>query len=296
MKSISEIYVSSFDGLVFKTTDGGIIWSSSLVNNGFILCGIGMIDNQLYALEPNNFHKQVDSFWMWQGSTGINCWSDFSVDPKDGSIYAGGVMYNHVFPAIAKTNTQGGNWQVFPLREDTGSVRELIFLNQGFDYAIGEIVLNQQALYGCIWSKNLNHSWEREYVSLQPTGMFGFLAICKTDHYIYVVGGNGIMIRKNILLSNISQHEIKNKYSLSQNYPNPFNPVTKIQYQLPKNLMVTIKVFDILGKEIQTLVNQNQIAGTNKVYFDGSNLSSGIYFYKITAGEFTETKKMILVK
>lgn len=86
------------------------------------------------------------------------------------------------------------------------------------------------------------------------------------------------------------------KYSLSQNYPNPFNPVTKISYMVAAAGQVTLKVYDITGKEVKTLVNEVKNAGYYTVNFSGANLSSGIYIYKITANNFTETKKMTLVK
>jgi len=87
------------------------------------------------------------------------------------------------------------------------------------------------------------------------------------------------------------------QYNLYQNYPNPFNPVTSIEFFLPKQSLVNLKVYDIVGKEIATLVNNDfRKEGLHRVNFDGSNLSSGIYYYKIIAGEFTDIKKMMLVK
>lgn len=91
-------------------------------------------------------------------------------------------------------------------------------------------------------------------------------------------------------------NQIPYTYSLAQNYPNPFNPITKIYYQIPKNTFVTIEVFDYLGRKVTTLTNTQQPAGYYQVDFNGENHSSGVYFYKITAGDFIETKKMILIK
>jgi len=85
-------------------------------------------------------------------------------------------------------------------------------------------------------------------------------------------------------------------YRLEQNYPNPFNPSTKIVYSIPKTQYTILKVFDILGKEVKTLVNETKPAGIYEVEFDGSNLSSGIYFYKLETEGFIETKRMILIK
>ena len=97
--------------------------------------------------------------------------------------------------------------------------------------------------------------------------------------------------------------EIPNKFSLSQNYPNPFNPSTKIKFETPKESFAKIIVFDILGREITTTVNEELKPGTYEVDFDGSDLSSGVYYYQLSAhqggsttGDFVETKKMILLK
>jgi hypothetical protein len=85
-------------------------------------------------------------------------------------------------------------------------------------------------------------------------------------------------------------------FSLSRNYPNPFNPGTAISYQLPVNSFVTLKVYDVLGNEVATLVNEEKQVGEYEIEFDGSTLTSGIYFYQLQAGSFVETKKMMLMK
>jgi len=96
-------------------------------------------------------------------------------------------------------------------------------------------------------------------------------------------------------VNNIST-EIPASFTLSQNYPNPFNPTTVIRYSLSGNHFTTLKVFDALGKEIVTLINEKQNPGTYEAEFDGSGLPSGVYFYKLTAGGFSDTKRMILLK
>jgi hypothetical protein len=91
-------------------------------------------------------------------------------------------------------------------------------------------------------------------------------------------------------------NEIPEKFSLDQNYPNPFNPSTTIKYSIPKQSNVALKVFDVLGSEVATLVNKEQSQGNYEVEFDGSDLTSGIYFYRLQAGDYVQTKKMILLK
>jgi hypothetical protein len=93
------------------------------------------------------------------------------------------------------------------------------------------------------------------------------------------------------------------QFSLEQNYPNPFNPTTKIRYQIPASLnpsqggtLVQLIVYDVLGNEIATLVNEEKTAGNYELEFDATGLPSGVYFYQLNAGNYIETKKMLLMK
>ncbi|MBK8946672.1 MAG: T9SS type A sorting domain-containing protein [Ignavibacteriae bacterium] len=99
----------------------------------------------------------------------------------------------------------------------------------------------------------------------------------------------------------INELPLPNKFELKQNHPNPFNPTTKIKYSIPKEekrQMSNLKlvVFDILGREVKTLVNENKKPGNYEIVFDASNLSSGVYFYSLQSDEFIETKMMLLIK
>lgn len=105
-----------------------------------------------------------------------------------------------------------------------------------------------------------------------------------------------IVVTYRRLIGGIATIEIPNYYSLAQNYPNPFNPATQIKFSVPKAVNVSLKVYDILGKEVATLVNEMTQPGFHTVDFDASNLATGIYFYRIDAGEFSSVKKMMLVK
>ena len=89
---------------------------------------------------------------------------------------------------------------------------------------------------------------------------------------------------------------VPKSYSLSQNYPNPFNPVTKINYAIPKDGLVKIRIYDILGREIIKLVNEEKPAGTYELTWNAENLPSGIFFYQLRTNSFIENKKMILLR
>ena len=89
---------------------------------------------------------------------------------------------------------------------------------------------------------------------------------------------------------------IPDKYVLNQNYPNPFNPSTTISYFLSKPVTTSLKVYNILGKEVKALVNGYQMGGKHTIVFDARNLASGVYYYKLQAGSFSHTRKMILIR
>jgi len=108
------------------------------------------------------------------------------------------------------------------------------------------------------------------------------------------VGVKWFNIINNVQLN--SEGKVEKDFRILQNYPNPFNPETNINYQLPLDSYVTLKIYDILGREVQTLVSGLQSRGNHTVIFDGGRFASGVYFYKLTAGNYTSVKKMVLLK
>jgi hypothetical protein len=117
----------------------------------------------------------------------------------------------------------------------------------------------------------------------------GYTTVGTTN--LVVLGCGPTIVGNSTITSNVPS-----AYLLSQNYPNPFNPSTKISFSLPKAGNVKLVVYDILGKEVATLINDYRTAGTHSVEFNASNLASGVYLYRIESGDFKETKRMMLVK
>ena len=113
---------------------------------------------------------------------------------------------------------------------------------------------------------------------------------------VYVVGGNTAKINQGGVTSLIDDKLILDGFILAQNYPNPFNPSTIISFSIPSSGFTSLKIYDVLGNEVATLVNEEKPAGNYEVRLNASSLTSGTYFYKLSAGSFTEVKKMILVK
>ena len=133
-----------------------------------------------------------------------------------------------------------------------------------------------------------------------PSSFIGAVGNFSKDRYgnIWICSGGGLFVYNPngvVGVDNISTIVPEN-FEFLQNYPNPFNPRTVISVQLPVSGEVLLKVYDVMGREVQTLVNERLNAGTYSVTFDGSNLSSGVYFYKLQSGDFTSVKRMVLIK
>jgi hypothetical protein len=125
----------------------------------------------------------------------------------------------------------------------------------------------------------------------------GFVVADSAGNF-YSWAGYKVLLRYRFNTTDVahSGSEIPTQYELTQNYPNPFNPSTTIQYALPQRSHVTLTVFNTLGQQVTQLVNGEFEPGNHEVKFDGSNLSSGVYFYRIQAGEFIQTRKLLLLR
>jgi hypothetical protein len=124
----------------------------------------------------------------------------------------------------------------------------------------------------------------------------GYLVFIQ-DAQTKMVHQSEFMTYDQILTTDVkTEVSLPNNFSISQNFPNPFNPSTTIKYALPEAAYVNIKIFNVIGKEIATLVNEEKQAGNYQTEFNASNIPSGVYFYRIVAGNYSETKRMILLK
>ena len=117
-----------------------------------------------------------------------------------------------------------------------------------------------------------------------------------SDNNVYVVGGNTAKINQGGVTSLIDDKLTPEGFILAQNYPNPFNPSTTISFSIPSSAFTSLKVYDVLGNEVATLVNEEKPAGEYDITFDASALTSGVYLYRLNVGNFSEMKKMILMK
>lgn len=171
------------------------------------------------------------------------------------------------------------------------------FLAGGYFEAAGNTVVNNLAYFD-------GNSWNNFAGGIQP-----FVATISADEHSIYFAGPDVMATGDIASVGLANYvleeltpisheneEIPLAFKLNQNYPNPFNPVTNISYNIPAKSPVTIRVFDSLGRLVSTLVDELKTPGNYRVTFDGSNLSSGIYFYQMTTNKTSETRKLILLK
>ena len=204
---------------------------------------------------------------------------------------------------LYQTTNNGANWSLLPSLS-TGQFSGITSL---------PLIVNNQLLVQPVWyvrstnliyySSNYGANWSIDYTN--PTSLITYkhMSIANYGNGIWAVGTNGKITYHTPLVGiNKIETEIPSAYSLSQNYPNPFNPVTKIRFDIQKsefrsqNSEVTLKIYDALGREVETLVNEQLAPGTYEVRFDGSKLNSGVYFYILSTGDFSETKRMLLLK
>jgi photosystem II stability/assembly factor-like uncharacterized protein len=189
---------------------------------------------------------------------------------------------------VLRTTDAGNSWETFN-----------VFGYQGTSFWGFEIdFVSSEIGYAGTWdsriftTSNGGETWtEEEFPSAMPIYSIDFVDVKRG----WTFGEIGTILKRDPNSTNISVDQISVQI-LSQNYPNPFNPSTTISYQIPELSFVTVKVYDVLGSEIATLINEDKPAGNYEAGFDGTNLTSGIYFYRIQAGNYTETKKMILLK
>jgi len=153
--------------------------------------------------------------------------------------------------------------------------------------------------FDCIRVKKDHSGYgDKEFMYLTKEGIFvlaGMVAATEPDTGVVTMDGAQILLHPSIVDVN-EEKIIPGKFLLEQNYPNPFNPITTISYQIPTTTFVTLKIYDLLGNEVASLVNEQKSSGEYEVNFYASNLSSGIYFYQLKAGTFVQNRKMLLLK
>jgi len=305
----SKIYIRSYDMVVivsnqgyekklYITTDGGITWASyfSTYEIGIVSGFISSDGQKSYACTQDNFYVKNGNQWLYRNNGQMTAYSN--VATYSGKVYIGGQkMYNGMYRgAINSTTDDGLTWQTEILNDtDQGICNAISLIWNGYwmkGYAAASTFTNN-SITGKIYKMTDGQTWSTIYERPDKE----FLDVTVTWDYVYFVGRGGEIVRYSQTVTGI-QGNINSSpvYKLQQNYPNPFNPTTNISYSLPNRTNVIIKVFNLVGQEITTLVNGVMDAGEHSVNFNAGNLSSGVYLYTFTANNKTSTRKMTLVK
>jgi len=309
------------DFYIYKTRDGGNTWTRTLVPGyaGYITAGhsLNVIDSLFYAFgaivgstsqKPPSIIITTDGGVTWnlrEINLPSNSFGTRGLAFKEDKLT--GVAAANYSTIISRTTNGGLNWVNIDVENNiynslAPSMRWIEGTNICYLSAAGSTggVIN-----GILKSTNGGLNW----TPMTTSGIGAFYFDTKrigANIYGYAIsavpgggyGGNQVLKVTNMVVGVNQISEVAPEgYSLSQNYPNPFNPKTVINYQLSMFNFISLKVYDILGNEVATLVNEKQNAGTYEVDFDGSNFSSGVYFYKLAVdGNIIDSKRMVLLK
>ncbi|MBE2228523.1 MAG: T9SS type A sorting domain-containing protein [Ignavibacteria bacterium] len=282
------------NGVIIRTTNGGSTWYTNnnqgsedlncvqMAINGQSAFAVGGISNELILSTGNGGTNWIYNLIIPNGSL-----QSISYLPnQNGNAVAVGNAGR-----IRRSTNNGGSWSIINTAT-TQRLNEVIFVdaNTGFICGNAGIILK---------TTNSGINWDFQTTATSNNLMSISMLNSNTG---WAIGSSGVVLRLGIPLNMQNQNEtVLKEFKLYQNYPNPFNPSTKIKFEIPQNVettrrVVSLRIFDILGREVRSLVNENLKHGIYEADFNAADLPSGVYFYKLNAGEFTETKKMILLK
>jgi len=269
---------------VWRTTNGGANWDSTGQNITTAAAGwnnamTGFGDNVWIGTNTTTVFKTTNFGTNWTSQT--------SLQTNGYSLAFSSATTGLLGGAELNITTNGGTTWTAMTSIGTGNI-------SGITYNGSAWFMTRQATPINI-STNNGANWSVSYTA--PAGSNYHISKARTGSNIWAVRSNGGIAKYGTALgiTPVYSETVKN-YSLSQNYPNPFNPTTNIKFAIPTSGLVSLKVYNMLGKEVATLVSSNLSAGTYTYDFNASNLASGVYFYKLETANFSEVKKMSLIK
>jgi hypothetical protein len=267
---------------VYRTTNNGATWAQAGLNGQFVL-SLAVNGSNIFAGTFTGVYRTTNNGATWTQTT-LNNQLVSALAVNGNNIFAG------TFPnGVYISNDNGTNWiQTFLNNQNVLSLAvsgNNIFAGTGSPTPNGVFVSN-----------NNGANWTQRNQGFPPT--IDIHALCIFNNYIFAGTGNSVYRRLLSELIGIQpiSNEVPNQFSLSQNYPNPFNPVTKIRFALPKSTFASIVVYDILGRSVETIVNEQLNAGTYEADWLADKIASGVYYYKLVTEDYTETRKMVLIK
>lgn len=292
-----EVYAVGNDGVILNAPYPGGEWSlqtSNSIRNLKAVKVSSQLSGRIIAVgEKGTILRSTDSGVTWLNVSLTDTTINFN-DISQKGIYFSGEITCAVGSGgtIFKTTDYGATWQQ-KTSGTTNDLRKIYFNSPDSGVVVGD--------NGTIrLTTNGGESWFQDAFFNSPSGRnFRSVSLINREHNTFSALSDSLFfVSADPLIVGVETvgSAIPNKYSLSQNYPNPFNPTTKIEFSLTKQSVARLVVYDLTGKEIEILINKTLTPGTYEADFDGSKYSSGIYFYRLTTGDFSETKKMILTK
>lgn len=302
---------------IYKTYDGGLTWApiaNPPVQEGMNFGwknAITCVGNTVFfgtTMFDENFNFGPDARIYRSTDRGLT-WS-YSVTP--GVVQVNTIHFDNAltgFACRAKTTDGGFTWFTMndPYATVPGDINNFILSATGTGNEVWVTGIHREgpAYFSDLWnnyttvyySADGGMNWVLDYTVTSGTPNEVRISRKATDtKSLFIIKDNGGIVFKKLEYDSPKIVSKNQDYKLMNNYPNPFNPVTNIRYQIPVNSFVSLKIYDITGREIATLVNEYKNAGTFDVQWNASGLSSGVYFYKLTSGNFTDIKRMTLIK
>jgi photosystem II stability/assembly factor-like uncharacterized protein len=288
----NSVFVSTSHNGIFRTTDRGVHWlqaNTGMPTQSFASSFL-VVGKNLYAgMSGGGIFVSKDNGGSWT-SIILDSNSDLSTNNISQLAISGTVLYA-VTSGIYKSTDDGAHWTAVPL---------------GLYEIISALVSNGNSLYaassngGVYFSSDQGVTWGYQTIR----NLQGLTSLLVNGEYLFAGMSNGGRVggvwRRPLAEMVMSVKEVSNalpaRFCLGQNYPNPFNPATTISFSLPSRSFVTLKIFDVMGRDVATVVSEEMPAGSYSRQWNASGVSSGMYFYRMQAGDFVQTKKLLLVR
>ncbi|MGA9292804.1 MAG: T9SS type A sorting domain-containing protein [Ignavibacteriaceae bacterium] len=327
------VFISTDEGKSWAQSDSGMTSNQYSEENSEKVVGFAVTGSKVFALSAyNGVYLSTDSGKVWTpADSGLPVYPFFSEDNFTAITTNGSDIFVGTWNGIYKSSNSGSSWTMLNTNfgEDT-TVNALIAAGSNIFAGTSDGFFINHNLFlstddGASWNEMNNgldlrflassfatdgnnvffseqgyiYLFDKSTSTWKPEGSLGFpIQVCGS--YLFS-GSIGTGVWKLDLaditsVAGQNQGEVPASYSLEQNYPNPFNPSTVISYTLPAGGLVSLKVYDLLGEEVGTLVNRYQNAGLHEITFNASGLASGMYIYRLSAGNFVAEKKLVLMK